>query len=108
MQGMPGGGPNIDRATLQREVAGLRQVADAVRANVSQVIVGKADAIELLLVALLSEGHALIEDVPGVGKTVMARALARSLQATFARIQGTADLLPSDVTGVSYYNQPAG
>src|SRR5262249_27230358 len=63
---------------------------------------------ELLLVALLSEGHALIEDVPGVGKTVMARSLARSLGATFARIQGTADLLPSDVTGVSYFNQQAG
>ncbi len=110
MEAMPGGSgaPKIDLATLQREVHGLRQAADAVRANVARVIVGKPGTIELLLVALLSEGHALIEDVPGVGKTMMARALARSLNASFARIQGTADLLPSDVTGVSYYNQPAG
>lgn len=76
-----------------------------VRANVGKVIVGKESAINLLLVALLSEGHILIEDVPGMGKTVMARALARSLDSSFARIQGTADLLPSDVTGVSYFNQ---
>jgi MoxR-like ATPase len=94
--------------TLQRGVQAVRQAADAVRANVARVIVGKDDVAELLLVALLSEGHVLIEDVPGVGKTVMARALARSLDVAFARIQGTADLLPSDVTGVSYFNQKQG
>jgi MoxR-like ATPase len=76
--------------------------------NVNHVIVGKSEVIRLLLVALLSEGHILIEDVPGLGKTMLARALARSLDATFARIQGTADLLPSDVTGLSFYNQKAG
>jgi MoxR-like ATPase len=71
-------------------------------------MVGVADAVDLLLVALLSEGHVLIEDVPGVGKTVMARALARSLGISFSRIQGTPDLLPSDVIGVSVYNQGRG
>jgi MoxR-like ATPase len=76
--------------------------------NVNRVIVGKSEVIRLLLVALLSEGHTLIEDVPGLGKTVLARALARSLDAAFARIQGTADLLPSDVTGLSFYNQKLG
>ncbi len=89
-------------------LAAVRRAGDAVRANVGQVIVGKAQAIDLLLVALLAEGHALIEDVPGLGKTVMAKALARSLDLSFARIQGTADLLPSDITGVSYFNQKLG
>src|SRR5579864_4038042 len=93
---------------LAHAVMRVRQVAEAVRANVERVIVGKAAVIDLLLVALLSEGHALIEDAPGMGKTMMARALARSLNTTFARIQGTADLLPGDITGVSYFNQKLG
>ncbi|WP_018131117.1 AAA family ATPase [Effusibacillus pohliae] len=79
----------------------LRQVAE----NVEQVIVGKSDAVHLCLVALLSEGHVLLEDVPGVGKTMLVRALAKSLGCSFKRIQFTPDLLPSDVTGVSIYNQ---
>ena len=81
------------------------QLAQAVQANVGRVIVGKAEATELLLVSLLVEGHVLIEDVPGIGKTTLAKALARSLDCTFARIQFTPDLLPSDVTGLSIYNQ---
>jgi MoxR-like ATPase len=89
-------------------VAAVRAAARAVRANVERVIVGKGDVIELLLVALLAEGHPLIEDVPGIGKTVMAKALARSLGLSFARIQGTPDLLPGDITGISYYNQKLG
>jgi MoxR-like ATPase len=93
---------------MAQAVAAVRQAAEAVRANVGRVIVGKSNVIDLLLVTLLSEGHALIEDVPGLGKTVMAKALARSLDVSFARVQGTADLLPSDVTGVSYYNQKKG
>ena len=81
------------------------QFAQAVQNNVAQVIIGKADVTELLLVALLTEGHVLLEDVPGIGKTTLAKALARSLDFSFARIQFTPDLLPSDVTGINYYNQ---
>ncbi len=89
-------------------VAAPTQIAAAaqrVQANIERVIIGKADTIELLLVALLCEGHVLIEDVPGVGKTTLARALAKSLGASFRRIQFTPDLLPSDVVGINFYNQ---
>ena len=72
--------------------------------NIDQVIIGKRDIAELSLVALLAGGHVLLEDVPGVGKTVMVKALAKSIGATFKRIQFTPDLLPSDVTGVSIFN----
>ncbi len=81
------------------------QFAQAVQNNVAQVIIGKADVTELLLVGLLIEGHVLLEDVPGIGKTTLAKAMARSLDFSFARIQFTPDLLPSDVTGINYYNQ---
>ena len=73
--------------------------------NVERVIIGKRGVIELVGIGLLSQGHILIEDVPGVGKTMLARALARSLGCTFRRIQFTPDMLPSDVTGVSIFNQ---
>ena len=73
--------------------------------NMENVIVGKRDMIKLLLAGLLSKGHILIEDVPGLGKTMMVRALAKSISAEFKRIQFTPDLLPSDITGVSIYNQ---
>ncbi|MCD6518763.1 MAG: MoxR family ATPase [Anaerolineae bacterium] len=82
--------------------------AQAVIENVERVIVGKREAIELVLVALLCEGHVLIEDVPGVGKTMLARAMAISLGCSFKRLQCTPDLLPNDVTGVSVYNQKTG
>jgi MoxR-like ATPase len=81
------------------------QFAQAIKDNVGRVIIGKSDVTELLLVALLTEGHVLLEDVPGIGKTTLAKALARSLRCSFARIQFTPDLLPSDVTGLNYYNQ---
>src|SRR5690242_5173010 len=83
----------------------VQHVADTIRANVARVMIGKLDVIDLLLVALLSDGHVLIEDVPGMGKTMMAKALARSLGATFQRVQGTPDLLPTDIIGVSYFDQ---
>jgi len=76
--------------------------------NVERVIIGKHDEVQLILVGLLSGGHVLIEDVPGVGKTMLAKALARSLGCTFSRIQFTPDMLPSDVTGVSVFNQQTG
>jgi MoxR-like ATPase len=75
--------------------------------NLEKVIIGKRDALGLIVVGLLCQGHILIEDVPGVGKTMLARSLARSLDCTFSRIQFTPDMLPSDVTGVSIYNQQA-
>ncbi len=83
----------------------VRHLAETVRNNIARVIIGKEDVIDLLLVALLSDGHVLLEDVPGMGKTVMAKALARSITASFQRVQGTPDLLPTDLTGVSYFDQ---
>jgi MoxR-like ATPase len=76
--------------------------------NVAHVIVGKEHAIELLLVALLADGHVLIEDIPGLGKTLIAKSLARSIGASFKRVQFTPDLLPGDITGFNVYNQQAG
>src|SRR6266700_3265505 len=83
----------------------VQALGETIRNNVERVIIGKREMIDLLLVALLSDGHVLIEDVPGIGKTMMAKSLARSLGATFQRVQGTPDLLPTDITGVSYFDQ---
>ena len=83
----------------------IQETGDKVLANVERVIVGKHHEVRLALVALLCRGHLLIEDVPGTGKTVLAKAIARSLGSSFRRIQFTPDLLPSDVTGLSIYNQ---
>jgi MoxR-like ATPase len=90
---------------LEPTTADLRAVVDRVTSNVEKVIVGKSAEVQLTLVGLLCQGHLLIEDVPGVGKTMLAKALARSIGTTFSRIQFTPDMLPSDVTGVSIFNQ---
>ena len=85
-----------------------RDIAEKVLANVERVIIGKREEITLALIALMCHGHALIDDVPGVGKTMLAKSIARSIGCTFKRIQFTPDLLPSDITGVSIYNQKTG
>jgi MoxR-like ATPase len=86
------------------DVAAVAEIADAMRSAVETVIDGKTDVVRTSLIVLLAEGHLLLEDVPGVGKTMLAKALAASMDATVRRIQFTPDLLPSDVTGVSIYN----
>ena len=83
----------------------IKTFGEALIGNLEKVMVGKRSTVELIVIGLLCQGHVLIEDVPGVGKTVMARSLARSLDCVFSRIQFTPDMLPSDVTGVSIYNQ---
>ncbi|MDO8567276.1 MAG: AAA family ATPase, partial [Dehalococcoidales bacterium] len=92
-------------ATEKPNVATVEAAAETLIVNIGRVIVGKRDTIKLVVVALLCEGHLFIEDVPGVGKTMLARATANSLGGSFKRIQFTPDLLPSDVTGIYYFNQ---
>src|SRR3981081_744921 len=82
-----------------------RKIASALQANIARALKGKQEIVELALAALAAGGHLLLEDVPGVGKTTLAQALARSLDLSFARVQFTSDLLPGDITGVSIYDQ---
>jgi len=91
--------------TEQPDVSRTKEAAETFLSNVSRVIVGKRKTMELLFVSLLTEGHVLLEDVPGVGKTLLAKAAAKSLDCSFKRIQCTPDLLPSDVVGISFFNQ---
>ncbi len=81
---------------------------NSIKDNMKQVMVGKTEVIDLLMVSMLCSGHVLLEDVPGLGKTVMAKSLAKSIEGSFHRIQFTPDLLPSDVTGLNFYNQKTG
>jgi len=97
----------VDRLSLE-DVALIKSTAERLQANVEAVIVGKPDVVRLALVALLCEGHILLEDVPGLGKTTLAKSIAKSLGCTFKRIQFTPDLMPSDITGINYYNQKLG
>jgi len=94
--------------TQTDEIRQVQEAARSIRQNVGRVIVGKEEVIDLLMVALLCEGHVLFEDVPGIGKTMLAKALAKSLGCSFQRIQFTPDLLPSDITGITFYNQKEG
>jgi MoxR-like ATPase len=94
--------------TQTDEIRQVQEMARTVRQSVSHVIVGKEEVIDLLMVALLCEGHVLFEDVPGIGKTTLAKSLARSLGCSFQRIQFTPDLLPSDIIGITFYNQKRG
>lgn len=86
----------------------IREICSKVRENVAKVIIGKESTIDLLLVAIITQGHILLEDVPGMGKTLMAKSLALSIACDFKRIQFTPDLLPSDVTGIHFFNQKEG
>jgi MoxR-like ATPase len=87
------------------EIRQVQEATRAVRQNVSRVMIGKEEVIDLLMVAMLCEGHVLFEDVPGIGKTTLAKTLAKSLGCAFQRIQFTPDLLPSDITGITFFNQ---
>jgi len=97
-----------DAGLREQDVLQIKRAAERFKENVGKVIVGRTDVVELCFVALLCEGHVLMEDVPGVGKTSLARAIARSIRGSFHRIQCTPDLLPSDVTGVHFFNQKTG
>ncbi len=96
-----------DRLSLE-DVALIKTTAGRLEESIERVIVGKPEIVRLALVALLCEGHILLEDVPGLGKTTLAKAIARSLGCSFRRIQFTPDLMPSDITGINYYNQKLG
>ncbi|MBC7869266.1 MAG: AAA family ATPase, partial [Chitinophagaceae bacterium] len=98
--------PEQTRRTNENHAVGIVQsVAERVAQSVGQVILGKRNEVRLTVLGLIAKGHILIEDIPGVGKTMMAKALAKSIGSTFSRIQFTPDMLPSDVTGVSLFNQ---
>ena len=86
----------------------IHDLVKKIKANIQRVIVGKEDIIDLLLVSLISSGHVLLEDVPGMGKTLLAKCLAKSLNCDFKRIQFTPDLLPSDISGINFFNQKHG
>ena len=90
---------------MDEKIVAAQKTAEKITANIEQIIIGKEQAIELAIIGLISKGHLLIEDAPGVGKTMLARSLAKAIDCTFKRIQFTPDILPSDITGVAIYNQ---
>ena len=97
-----------ENTIAERTPLPMNDLLSRIKDNVSKVIIGKEHVTGLLLAALAAGGHVLLEDVPGTGKTVLAKSLAKSMDFSFGRIQFTPDLLPSDVTGLSYYNQEKG
>jgi MoxR-like ATPase len=103
-----GGSNHQPGALTSRSPSGTVGLLDQLHGNIAGVLLGKPEVIRLATVALLAEGHLLLEDVPGVGKTLLAKAMARSLACTFHRIQFTPDLLPSDLLGTSIFHQPTG
>ena len=105
---IPAGNDSQSDTPSNLDVSAVKQFSELLARNVGAAIVGKAGVVELLTVCLLCEGHALIEDVPGVGKTTIARAVAKSIAGDFRRIQFTPDLLPSDISGISLFDQRAG
>lgn len=90
------------------EIEEIKLLGEKIKQNVNKVIIGKSEVIDVILTAMIAGGHVLLEDVPGTGKTVMAKTLAKSIGAIFKRVQFTPDLLPSDLTGINYYNQKLG
>lgn len=87
------------------DITKAKVLTDKLEQNIAKAVVGKAQAIRMTVVALISGGHILLEDVPGVGKTLIAKSIAKSIDGSFKRVQFTSDLLPSDIIGVSVYNQ---
>lgn len=90
------------------EINQIKEIADKIEANISKVIVGKSDVVKHVIIALIASGHILLEDVPGLGKTLLAKSTAKSIGCNFKRTQFTPDLLPSDLTGINYYNPKQG
>jgi MoxR-like ATPase len=93
---------------VESNINGARELAERIVRNVDKVMVGKTEAVRLAVIALISHGHLLIEDAPGVGKTMLARSLAKSINCSFKRLQFTPDMLPGDITGVTVFNQKSG